>query len=174
MTDEPDEPKLHTDKPLYLMQGSPLVAGGKARLMSNRKVPPNRAKPREVSGPEMIGYTTEAQKGLRGEGEVPSGAWLDASCDRAFMLNQQARLADIAQAMATRPQLTIEHRMADARRRARMQHIDLRSEFTALERMLDHAKTESETRRARTEAAAVRRLEGVELRLDQPPSDLAA
>ena len=52
-TDPQDQPtKPEPEKPLFLMQGSPLVAGGKARLMSNRKVKPNRAKAREVSVPE--------------------------------------------------------------------------------------------------------------------------
>lgn len=173
---EPEQqaPKPQPDKPLFLMQGSPLVAGGKARLMSNRKVKPKRAEPREVTGPEEKGYTTDIHKALRHEPETPSDVWLDAEADRAFMLNEQARLADIAQAQAARPTLTVEQRMKDAQRRAKMQHVDCRAEFTALRRMLDAAKTESDRRRTRTEAAAERRLERVESQLDQCPGDMAA
>lgn len=169
-----ETPKTPADKPLYLMQGSPLVAGGKARMMSNRKVKPNRAKPREVTGPESIGYTTEPRKAVKGELECPSKAWLDATADRAFMLNQQARLADIAQAQSMRPALSMEHRMMDAQRRAKMQHVDCRAEFTAVKRMLDAAKLENDRRSARTVRAAEQRLVRIEVRLDQLPGDMAA
>jgi hypothetical protein len=52
-------------KPRFLLRSSPLVAGGKARLMSNKKVEPKPATPREVSRIEAQGYTTEPHKGYR-------------------------------------------------------------------------------------------------------------
>jgi hypothetical protein len=45
-------------KPRFLLRSSPLVAGGKARLMSNKKVEPKPATPREVSRIEAQGYST--------------------------------------------------------------------------------------------------------------------
>ena len=134
---------------------------------------PPRPYPVVPDPPEVVGRIRDATS-TTDEPEAPSGAWLNATKDRALMLNRQARLADIAQAQKLRPALTVEHRMADAQRRARMQSIDIRKEFTAVRRMLDAARTESDRRRQRTEAAAIRRLEGIELRLDQPPTDMAA
>lgn len=52
------------DTPRFLLRSSPLVAGGKARLLSNKRVKPSRAKPREVSGDEVHGYTDQLHKAL--------------------------------------------------------------------------------------------------------------
>lgn len=134
---------------------------------------PIRELPVVADEPHVVDRIASASN-MRDEPEAPSESWLNATADRAFMLNQQARLADIAQAKAARPALTIENRMMDAQRRSRLQHVDCRSEFSAVRRMLDVAKTESAKRSARTEAAAVRRLERIEQRLDQPPEGLAA
>ena len=134
---------------------------------------PARPYPPVADEPDVVARIADCSNTCD-EPEAPSDAWLSATADRAFMLNQQARLADIVHAKATRPALTIEQRMADAKRRAKMQHVDLRAEFTAVRRMLDYARTESDKRRARTETVAAGRLESIELRLDHIPPDLAA
>lgn len=134
---------------------------------------PSRPYPAVADQPEVVARLRDASS-TSDEPEAPSGAWLDAQADRAFMINQQARLADIAQAQSARPSQTLEQRVVDASRRSRMQHVDFRGEFTALRRMLDAAKTESDRRSERTLAAAARRLEKVEDRLDQYPGQAAA
>ena len=66
---EPEQHPPSEQKPRYLIKSSPLVAGGKARLLSAKKVDPKPAKPREVSALEAHGYTDQAHKGLKGEPE---------------------------------------------------------------------------------------------------------
>ena len=166
MNDEPEQqaPKPKPDKPLYLMQGSPLVAGGKARLMSNRKIKPKRAEPRDVTGPEEKGYTTEPHRALRGEHEVPSNAWVDAQSELAAMYDRLRLEQQVRDARDIRQQLTVEHRMADAHRRAKLKHIDLTGEFYILRKMLARGN----------EQAAIDRLERAEARLDGVPLGEAA
>lgn len=150
-----------------------LAAQGRSGNGHGYSTQPQREYPVVADEPDVVERIRDATN-ICDEPESESGAWLDATADRAFMVNQQARIADIAQAQGMRPLLSMEQRMADAQRRAKMQHVDCRSEFTALRRMLDTAKTESDKRRARTEAAAERRLQRVESKLDQLPGELAA
>jgi hypothetical protein len=160
MPEEHDQaPKPQPDKPLYLMQGSPLVAGGKARLMSNRKVKPKRAEPREVTGPEEKGYTEEVRRALRDEPETPSRAWVDAQGELAAMYDRLRLQKEVGEARATRQALSIEHRMADAHRRAKLKRIDLTGEFHVMRKMLERGN----------QATATERMERVEARLDGWP-----
>ena len=158
------EPQHQPDKPLYMMQGSPLVAGGKARLMSNRKVPPSKAKPREVTGPEEKGYTYEVHRGLRGEGEVPSRAWVDAQGELAAMYDRLRLEKQVVDAREVRKTLSVEHRILDAYRRGKVKRIDLSGEFHVMRMMVARGK----------EADVVGRLERVEARLDGVPLEDAA
>lgn len=162
--DQAPKKKPQPDKPLFLMQGSPLVAGGKARLMSNRKVKPSRAKPREVTGPEEKGYTTEFHKGLRGELEIPSGAWVDAQAELAAKYDRMRLIRQAEDAREIRRELTIEHRMMDAQRRAKLQRVDVTREFYVMRKMIARGN----------EQPAIDRLERLEAALDGVPVDEAA
>lgn len=150
-----------------------LPGAGKGSSSLGYTSQPIRELPPVADEPEVVDRIRSASH-LRDEPEAIGGNWLDAACDRAFMLNQQARIADVVQAQSMRPLQSMEQRMMDARRRARMQNVDIRAEFQAVRRMLDAAKTESERRSARTLLAAERRLGRVEVRLDQLPGDMAA
>jgi hypothetical protein len=150
-----------------------LPGAGKGSTSLGYTGQPIRELPLVADEPAVVERIAEACS-MRDEPEAPSEAWLDAAADLAFMRNQQARLADIAQAQGMRPLLSLEQRMMDAQRRAKLQHVDCRSEFTAVRRMLEAARLESERRGARTVRAAERRLERVEVRLDQLPGDMAA
>lgn len=158
-----DQQKPQTRKPLFLLQGSPLVSGGKARLMSNRKVGSQPAKPREVSGVEAIGYTTEPHKALREEPECIGPAIVDAYAELGKTFDELRRIAQIEEARVLRQALSLENRMLDARRRAKLQHIDLSHEMHIMDKMLGRGK----------DAAVVERLEILEARLDHAP-DVAA
>jgi hypothetical protein len=155
-----------SDKPLFLLRNSPLTEGGHARVMSPKRRRPGRAKARGISGPEVIGYTEEPRKALTDAGECPSPAWVDAKTDLAAQRAQVMWLAEVQHAQATRPQLSILHRLAEVKRRARAKHVNVWEEYNAVLRMLNAAKTENDRRRARTELAALVRLGRIEERLD--------
>lgn len=144
------------DKPLYLMQGSPLVAGGKARLMSARKVTPSRAKPRDVTGPEENGYTNEPRRALKGEHECPSTAWVDAQSELAAKYDRMRLEREAEDAREIRKTLSVEDRMADVQRRAKLRHIDVSREFFVMRKMLARGN----------ERPAVKRLESLEALMD--------
>lgn len=84
MTD-PKDPKA--SKPRFLRSGSPLVFGGKARLMSPRKVEPNRAKPREISGDEVYGYRNNPKRQVAQHEPDPPGV-VDAIREARSLLDE--------------------------------------------------------------------------------------
>lgn len=98
------------------------------------------------------------------EPEAPSAAWVDAEAELAAERNRLRLLKLAETARGIRQTLTIENRMRDAHRRAKLKRIDLTGEFHIMRMMLDRGK----------EADATVRLERVEARLDGVPLDEAA
>lgn len=162
MSDETPQNPPTSAKPRFLLKGSPLVAGGKARLMSNRKVEPNRAKPRDVSKVEAQGYTEQPHKALPDEPECVGPAILDGYAESARFYESLQHLRDVEAAQQSRKLLTAEQRLLDAQARAKRTQTDFSHEFHICRNMIDRAK-----RGGRKEPpAAVRVLEKVEAALD--------
>lgn len=138
----PDEQQAsHDEKPLFLLRGSPLVSGGKARLMSGKKVEPKRATPREISGPEAHGYTSEPGRALRGEPECLGAADWDIHVGkRSETVEEQRRRFEAARIEEERRLLTVEQRLVTAHEEARRRCIDVSSEAFVLRRMLAAGK----------------------------------
>jgi hypothetical protein len=157
-------------KPRFLLRSSPLVAGGKARLMSNKKVEPKPATPREVSRIEAQGYTTEPHKGLQGEPECVGPAIVDAYGELARSFDALRHAADVEAAQQSRRLLDAEQRVTAAQARAKQRHMDMSGEFHAIGQMLKRAKDGGR----REPNAAIRRLERVEAKLDGEPDKWAA
>jgi hypothetical protein len=110
-----------SEQPRFLMEGSPLTDGGKARLMSNRKVKPRKAKPREVTGPEETGYASSAARALSHEPEP-----VDAQTqDRFSREGHQGWVAREGQRELDRELLSAEERMRLVRIDARAQGVDI-------------------------------------------------
>lgn len=135
---------------------------------------PPRPLPIVADPPEVVERIASATS-TTDEPEAPSPAWVEAAADLHRTYDKLRFVAQVEQTQQIRRTLTVENRMAEARRVARLRNINARSEFTAIARMLEHARMErTDHRRTRLEAAAERRLAGVEARLDQLPDDLAA
>lgn len=102
------------------------------------------------------------------EPEAPGPDIIDAQRDLARTYDRLRHHADVQQREEIRQHLTVEHRMAEAHRRAKQQRIDLSSELHACKQMLDRAR-----KGGRTEPPALlRKLTEAEARLDHRP-DLA-
>lgn len=99
------------------------------------------------------------------EPESPGPAVIDAQADLAAHYNALRRAAEIEAARANRHGLSIEHRIADARRRAKAQHRNIRNDLFVVERMIERARRAQNTF---VPAAAIARIEAVEARLDGP------
>lgn len=93
---------------------------------------------------------------IRDEPEAPSGAWVDAESELAAERNRVRLLRQAEQAQQDRQSITVENRMRDAHRRAKMKHVDCSREFMVLRKMLGRGK----------DVDAVMRLELLEARLD--------
>jgi hypothetical protein len=105
--------------------------------MSGKKVKPNRAKPREVSGPETHGYTAEPSKALSREPECLSEEdWKRHVEKRAETSAKQRRtLEDIARDRAKK-QLSQEERIRKAYAEAQAKRRDVTREMWTLKQML--------------------------------------
>lgn len=129
------------DVPRFLLRTSPLVAGGKARLMSNKKVKPKPAEPREVSGDEVHGYTDQQYKALREEPEALSQTDYERHVlgRKQTAAEQQAAIEAARLAQAQRL-LTAEQRLQRVRQEARSRCMDISSEARMVESMLRWGK----------------------------------
>ena len=160
---EPEQHPPSEQKPRYLIKSSPLVAGGKARLLSAKKVDPKPAKPREVSALEAHGYTDQAHKGLKGEPECVGPAILDGYAESARFYDSIRHKVEVEAAQQSRRLLSAESRLRDAQRRAKDKHVKaMRLEFKAIEAMLDRARNGGQP----DPPSAIRKLEKLEGQLD--------
>lgn len=158
----PEQNPPSSAKPRFLLKGSPLVSGGKARLMSNRKVDPKPAKPREVSKVEAQGYTEQPHKALNHEPECVGPAILDGYQESARFYESLRHLQEVEAAQQSRTMLTAEQRYRDAYARAKRTQTDFSHEFHICRKMLDRARAGGR----KEPPAAVRVLERVEATLD--------
>jgi hypothetical protein len=134
---------MSENKRRYLLRSSPLVAGGKARLMSNKKVQPKPAKPREVSRVEAQGYTTEPHKALHLEAECLTEAEWDVHVGkRAETAAEQQQRFEAAKLEDARRLLSFEERLtaATAEARAAKHRMDISSEVRLLRQMQQQGK----------------------------------
>ena len=116
------------------------------------------------------------------EPESPSAAIVDAQADLARHYDKLRHAVDVQQREQIRQHLSMEHRMAEAQRRAKLQRIDVSREMRACQVMLERSRKGCQTRTDGLNTcacdrcnppAAVRKLTFVEARLDHRP-DLAA
>jgi hypothetical protein len=104
-----------------------------------------------------IGYVTNSARAMRGEPENLDHQDQAVVQQHADIHWAQARAIQQAERDVDRENLTLEQRLAEARRRAKHQHVNLSSEFMILRRLLNKDKTDKAKDR-------VRRIEGL---LDQ-------
>lgn len=124
---------------------------------------PERELPPVADPPDVIERVAGATA-MCDEPEAPSAAWVDAEAELAAERNRLRLLKQAETARGIRQTLSIENRMLDAHRRARLKHVDVTSEFFVLRKMLERGNTK----------AASERLEHLEARLDGVPLDEAA
>lgn len=109
------------EQPRFLMQGSPLTEGGKARVMSNRQRTPGKAKAREVTGPEEHGYSGSPARAMPHEVEP-----IDARTqDKFSQEGHQGFVAREKQREIDREHLAAEERLRQVRIDARAQGVDI-------------------------------------------------
>lgn len=124
---------------------------------------PPRPLPEVADSPEVIERIRSATSTCD-EPESPSKAWVDAEVELAAERNRLRLLKQAETARGVRQTLSLESRMLDANRRAKLKHIDLTGEFHVMRKMLDRGN----------EATATERLERLEARLDGVVFDEAA
>lgn len=156
---------MSDSKRRFLLRASPLTEGGKARLMSAKKVKPKSAKPREVSKLEAHGYTDEPHKGLKGEPECVGPAIVDAYGESARYFDTLRHAREVAEARELRKLLTAEQRLVNVQERARKQHRNLTGETHVCQKMLERAKAGGR----KEPLAAIERIERMEADLDNLP-----
>ena len=86
----------------------------------------------------------------------PEPHWLNSEAELAAERNRLRHLREVEQRVQARKLLTIEYRMIDARRRAKLQHVDITMELYHVRKMLARGNPQ----------ASRDRLEQVEHRLD--------
>jgi hypothetical protein len=115
---------------------------------------PDREYPLAPDEPDTVARIGEA-RAMCDEPEAPSTAWVDAESELAAERNRVRLLRQAEMAQQARATVTMENRMADARRRAKLKHVDISHEMHLLEKML-----------GRNPGTAVDRLVKLEARLD--------
>lgn len=88
---------------------------------------------------------------------------------RARLVHAQHRTLDVAAQQQLRAALSMEQRMAEAKRRARLRNVDVSHELHVIGRMLERDRL-----KGRAPEKARTRLEGLERRLDRPELEEAA
>lgn len=129
---------------------------------------PQRDIPEVADDPETIARIREATS-IGDEPEAPGPAIVDAYTDLARTYDRARHAAEVEARQQTRRLLDAEKRLAEAKRQAKLRHIDVSREVHVVKNMLDRARKGG---RAEPEAA-IHRLERIEARLDHRP-DLAA
>lgn len=150
------------EKPRYLLRSSPLVAGGKARLMSNKKVKPSRAKARDVTGDEVHGYTDQMHKALEDLEALTEDDYQRHIAAGAAFRDRTLKQQQLVQIQQARSCLTLEQRLVEVQRVAKMRHINVKGEVEAVKGMLDRAKAGGR----KEPSAAEWKVEKLEARLD--------
>lgn len=131
---------------------------------------PGRPLPEVADPPEVI-ERIRTQTNLCDEPEAPSANWIDAEADLRRTYDQQRHKIQVAAMQKIRGALNTEARMAEARRQAKMRHIDISGELHAIDLLLKRAREGGR----KEPPGAVARLEKVEARLDfRPDLDEAA
>lgn len=140
--------------------------------------PTREAQP--VADPPEVAARIGTATSIFDEPEAPSPAWVDAEADLAATRNALRHAALVEQLRAARQELSLRARIADARRRARAQHVDVSHQLHLVERDLQRAQsrrapvpeTATELRESRRDEAeppaALRRMQAVEALLDGP------
>jgi predicted GIY-YIG superfamily endonuclease len=124
---------------------------------------PDREYPLAPDPPDVVERIRTATA-MCDEPEAPSRAWVNAEAELAAERNRLRLLKQAEEARGIRHALSIENRMKDAQRRAKLKHIDLSSEFYVMRKMLACGNG----------TAAVERLARLEARLDGVPLGEAA
>lgn len=132
-----------------------LAAQGRAGNGHGYLSHPERDYPIVADPPDVVARIGEA-RAMCDEPEAPSQAWVDAESELAAERNRLRLLKQAEQARKDRECISMENRMRDAQRRAKMRHVNLGREFFVMRKMLDRGN----------EGAALLRLEAVEARLD--------
>ena len=124
---------------------------------------PERELPPVADEPDVVDRIRSATS-MCDEPEAPSAAWVDAEAELAAERNRLRLLKLAETARGIRQTLTIENRMRDAHRRAKLKHIDVSREFYVMRKMIARGN----------ETAASQRLEKLEAQLDGVSLDEAA
>lgn len=128
-------------QPRYMMRGSPLVGGGKARLMSAKKVTPKPATPREVSEREEHGYTELPHLALDPLAEsLDEEDWKTHVDERSKRDEVQRQKFEAASREQARRLMNFEERLVSAHVEARMRCIDVASEVRLVRHMQEKGK----------------------------------
>lgn len=140
---------------------APQARQGDGHGYTNR---PQRPLPEVPDSPELVARIHD-RTALCDEPEAPSGAWIEAQYDLARTYDRMRHLAQVEQAHRIRACLSLEARMTEAHRRAKLQRVDVSGELYVIRQMLERAR-----RGGRGEPpAAVDRLSRVEATLDYRP-----
>lgn len=140
-------PRPLEHEPLLLRSGSPLTGGGKARLMSSRKRRPGKAKApgdKRFTDEQAVGYTDNPMMAMRGEPEAVPVEDLDVKWSfRAGRRHEKAHAERVEQARMVRERLDIEQRMIEARKAARLNHVDASGELALVRKFIRQGRSES-------------------------------
>ena len=125
---------------------------------------PLRELPVVADEPEVVDRIREATS-LFHEPEFPSKATVEALADLGRTHDRLRHAAEVEQAHAIRGALTVEQRMMDAQRRAKLQRVDVSHELHIMRQMVDRARKGGR----HDPPAALARIERVEAVLDYRP-----
>jgi hypothetical protein len=126
-----------------------------------RFLAPSARRPPRID--ESLGFADSPHEGMRDEPECIGAAIVDAYADLHRTYDQLRHNLQVMEMREIRRALTAEQRMADLRRRAKAERLDMSSEFHVMRKMLARGN----------EKAALARLEAAELRLDRPTQQAA-
>ena len=125
---------------------------------------PLRDFPMVADEPEVVDRIREATS-LFHEPEFPSKATVNAQADLGRTHDRLRHLAEVEQAHEIRETLSLEARMMDAQRRAKLQRVDVSHELHIMRQMLDRARKGGRA----DPPTALARIERVEAVLDYRP-----
>lgn len=154
---------LHAEEEVrFLGASSPLVEGGKARLMSPRKVKPRPARPAHnpeaMSENEATGYVVSAARALPLEPEPVDRETQKRITQDAGMTTRQWQTVEQAHRDHDRALLSREDQIVRLQRAARLRSIDATRELWALQNMLKTAADEKFVAKVRKTEAKVFRV----------------
>jgi len=136
----------------FLGASSPLVDGGRARLMSARKVKPRPARPNNLDGMsenEASGYVASPARALTAEPEPVDRETQKRITDQAGTTARQWQAVEAARRDSERALLSREGQLARLQRAARLRSVDISRETWALQNMLRTATDDQFAQKAR-------------------------